>query len=172
MKLVEGKAYELVPSEQNPLEKTFGSAALMVEVACFELCSNLTKEYTGGQWEFRRYVNGALMMVFNDQTEVRTVSGNQRDVFCTVEAISIVAWMMAVSQANMLAHERNDEKLSTICHDLYHACRDMVCGSLRFVIDSTAPDGYRQPTEEEAVAYAAIAEREHPHAPAIMELLD
>lgn len=175
MNLEPGKLYEVVPAERNPLLKTFGSGAVIVEMTCFELMSRqLGEHYKGGQWEFRRYLNGALMMVFLDETAVKAISGNQREVVCTIEAISVVAWMMALSQLNMVAHEREDHALSQLCHDHYHACREAVCGQMRFVIDSAVEDGYRQLNDAETAVIDAIdqAQRVHPHAAAIMELLD
>lgn len=175
MRLNPGKLYEVVPAESNPLLATFGRAAVAIEMACFGLMKQqLGEHYKGGQWEFRRYINGALMMVLADDTLVTAVSGNQREVTCSIEVISTVSWMMALSHLNMVAYQRDDDKLSELCHDHYHACREMVCGQMRFVIDTSAEQGYREPNEEEMRIFQSTGEgeRPHPHAEAIMELLD
>lgn len=164
------KPYEVITSEEAALHEIFGAHVLMLEVFTFNALSRLTSEYTGGSWEFRRYRNNAIVMAFPDDTVVTCISGNQRTVNCTIEALSIVAWMMAVSAVGA---ECNNGRLSNLCHDLYFGVRDMILGRMEFIINYDTAE-WRRPTEEEAAAYEAIPQelRQHPHYEAILEMLD
>jgi len=165
------KPYEVIPEQENPIGKIFGESAVWLETITFNMLGKITDHYQGGAWEYRKYPNGGVAMVFPETDRVSIVAGNQSHVTTTVEAISYAAWLMALSGLCQNSYDV-DSRLNQLAHDHFHAVRDGLLGRLNFVIDASATDGCRPATDEELLQFIQTQQFKHPEIQSILTILD
>lgn len=164
--------YEVLPHEGNPLLKYFGDACVGLDTYPYYFMEKMCGEaYKGGQWEFRRYPNGAVCMVFPDQTEVQPVTFNGNYVTCSMEAVSYAVWLIVISSLSMEMSNKGKDDLCDTLHDQYHGLLDAISGRARFIINDSVGGGYREltPEEEEAISERLV---KHPELEAIGSIID
>lgn len=168
--------YEVIPAEKNPLFTMFGPACVPMEQGMYRLMDQMaTREhYQGGQWEFRKYANNALCMVFPDSdTKLEPNLMNGYQVECSLEAVSYGAWFIILSMMSHHAAEKGDGKLSQLLHDQYHGLLDAISGRVRFVITPGEGEGFRNLTPEEEDSFLEEGKlRKHPELAAIGQIID
>lgn len=165
--------YDLIPAEQNPLLSTFAAACVPLETYTYHFMTKMCREhYRGGMWEFRKYPNGALCMVFPDaETMIDPVTFNGNYVTCSLEAVSYAAWLIVLSSVGMELHNKNaNDPLCTVIHDHYHGLLDALSGRVRFIIEPGKKDT-REPTLEELNQFAERLLK-HPELASIGSIID
>lgn len=164
--------YDVIPSEENPLYTVFGAACVPYEQYIYYFMTKMCGDaYQGGSWEFRKYPNGALAMVFPSDKVIDPVTLNGYSVTCSLEAISYAINLIVVSGVGSEASNKGSEALQNLCHDMYHGLLDMLAGRMRFIITPGEGDGFRDPSEEEIAAVLPRL-RKHPELSAIGEIID
>lgn len=168
--------YEVIKAEDNPLYSMFGNACLPMEQGMYRLMDQMaTREhYQGGQWEFRKYANNALCMVFPDNdTIIKPILMNGYEIECSLEAVSYGAWFIVLSMMSYHANEKGDSKLAQLLHDQYHGLLDAISGRIRFVITPSEGEGYRDLTPDEEESFLEEGKlRPHPEKQAIGQIID
>lgn len=172
--MTEALPYEVISAETNPLLQTFGAACVPLESYVYHFMSKMAGEsYGGGQWEFRKYANGALCMVFPDQTEIEPHLLNQNYVKCSLEALSYGVWLIVLSSLSHEIARRDDQKTAELIHDQYHGLLDAISGRIRFIITPGEGEGYRDPTPDEEDSFFQEGKlRSHPESQAIYQIID
>jgi len=168
--------YEVIPAEQNPLAQLFGSLCVKIEQNTYNIMDRLAGEhYKGGRWEFRKYANGAICMVFPDSTVIKPNTFNGYEVECSLEATSYAAWIINLSIASMAisANSSPESKAMTaLLHDLHHGLMDAITGRIRFVITPGEGEGYRDLTPDEEDLLNGGKLQKHPEAGSIVTIID
>lgn len=164
--------YDVIPNEENPLLKHFGDACVPLENYVYYFMDKMCGDaYKGGMWEFRRYPNGAVCMVFPDQTKIDPVTFNGNYVTCSLEAISYAAWLMVLSSLSMDMNNKGRDDLCNTIHDQYHGLLDAISGLVRFMINETIGGDCRDLTPEEEETIVPRLQK-HPELSAIAAIID
>ena len=156
--------YQVISSEENPLLHTFGSACPDIEVYVYHFMTKMAGKdaegnglYSGGMWEFRKYPNGALMMVFPDtETIIDPVTLNGNYVTCSLEALSCAVWLIVLGMTSMELSNKKSS-LAGVVGDQCHAGLDALCGEYCFKIEEGKSSDI---TEEEAAAMNPVKYKE------------
>ncbi|MBJ2181723.1 hypothetical protein [Pseudomonas veronii] len=130
----------------------------------------LQDQYTGGAYELRKYLNGAVALVLPALDQVSASYGMAEETI-TLEGASIAANLIALGQLMVVADEREDESNKLIQYNQFYGLKDALKGQVNFIIDTTQPDGYRSLTEGEQATLKPAAQR-HPDEEAIRNLID
>lgn len=144
--------FDVIPAETNPLFQVFGDACINIENYTYYFMDKMCGEaYQGGMWEFRKYPNGAICMVFPDtDTKIDPVTFNGNYVTCSLEAISYACWLIVLSQVGIELQQKNIlPKARDAIHDQYHGLLDAISGRARFIITPGEGEGYRDMTPED-----------------------
>lgn len=165
--------YDVLPHESNPLLTHYEDIAVPLDTYPYHFMTKMCGEkYKGGMWEFRKYPNGAVCMVFPDSTEVEPITFNGNYVTCSMEAVSYGIWLMTLSMISMeLAEKKPDHPLRDYIHDQYHGLLDALAGRVRFMITKGEGDGCRDLTEEELDLIVPRLSK-HPELSEIAEIID
>ncbi len=138
------------------------------ERGIFDLMRKLTKEYDGGLYEYRRYQNGAFMVVLDDQSIV-TATWGAEEAKLTMEEVTIAANLIASEGGCVQAYEHGDEDTALFFRNLHDAQKDALLGRMINVVDWEASGYWREPTQEEMASSAGC--KGAPSADSILRLL-
>ncbi|SUE95891.1 Antirestriction protein [Ectopseudomonas mendocina] len=164
--------YDVIPHEENPLLKYFGDACVAFDTYPYYFMTQMCGDaYQGGLWEFRRYPNGAVCMVFPDQKQITPVTFNGNMVECSLEAVSYAVWLIVLSSVSMEMNEKGKDDIATTIHDHYHGLLDMLSGRIRFMINEIIGGDCRDLTPEEEEMIVPRLQK-HPELSAIGSIID
>ena len=171
--------YDVTPHEENPLLKYFGDACVPLENYVYYFMTKMCGDaYKGGMWEFRRYPNGAVCMVFPNQTKINPVTFNGNPVTfngnpvtCSMEAVSYAVWLIALSSVGMDMNNKGRDDLCNTIYDQYHGLLDAISGRVRFMINETIGGDCRDLTPEEEEMIVSRLQK-HPELSEIGVIID
>lgn len=127
--------YETIPNELSGdylVQRLGPYAGAMFDTNLYRLMVSMCGDkYTGGLLELRVYPNGAFALVVPtaDVIDVNTMS--QRQIKCSVEAVSYAANSMLFNGLCERAAFNDDDEAMTKFYDLTHGLGDALKGSMR-----------------------------------------
>ena len=113
----------LVPEDQRLAitEKLFGSwFPMRIEPVVFSFAERLSKDYTGGYWEFNTLSNGGFYMAPAGDRVYHVICENQFEGGLTADALGITACLYAYSNLSF----SGPDAFADICFDHYHRLRE------------------------------------------------
>ncbi len=170
------KAFTVLGMTPANMTWAFGKHAQRLQNVTYAIMSTICPDYSGGLWELRRYTNGSYAFVLNDTDGTHEVTPRNGYTIqpCTLEAISLAACLIAYSQISIETFQSGDASANHLFGDYFHGLRDMLCGEMNFILDSSE-EGFHHPDEEEVKEYEKLGtrkEREHPENSQILSIID
>ena len=114
----------LVPEDQQRLaitEKLFGMwFPLRLELFVFSFAERLSKDYTGGYWEFYKLSNGGFYMAPTGDRRYHLICENRFEGDLSADAFGITACIYSYSNLSF----SGPDAFADICNDQYHWLRE------------------------------------------------